>query len=605
MAIDRDASLKNAEKLLRVGRLDAAIAEYARLVDDQPKDWNTANTLGDLYLRAGQSDKAMPLYRRTAEQLLAEGFYPKAAALFRKTLKLAPADEDLQLRIAEISALQGLLADAKAHYRAVERQRRQRGDTAAADAVLARFASLDPGDLDARLAGARALERTGDLPAAARHYRELYDAFAAEARNHEAIAALRDCARCSPDGVERSLLLPVAEADLRAGDIEQGRARLTGLLDDDPAWTDAVADLGVRLAAVDPEAGAQCIDIAANAYLAAGRFEDAARVLDAVARQVPHRVPLLLRLVEICVDGGLESRMYQAQAVLADAYLAVGQAAEARVIAEDLVARDAGDTANVERLRRALTLLGVPDVEAEIAARLQADPGPPAVSEPPVIDETHEGEQDHAPGQEHAREQDRDRDQDRDREEDDAREDEPEREQEHQPGGPTVAPEIDLTGLLEALGTPMPDEPPVRDLDAVFADLRARRDPADDDESAEHLALARTYIEMGMAEEAVGPLEIAARSPHLRFTAAALLARVHRDAGDLAGTIDWLERAAEAPAPAEDDARELLYDLADVLELAGETARALAILLELDAGSPSFRDVGARITRLSQLETEG
>ena len=394
-----------------------------------------------------------------------------------------------------------------------------------------------------------------------------------------------------------SLLLPVAEADLRAGDIEQGRARLTGLLHDDPATTDAVADLGVRLAAVDPEAGAQCIDIAANAYLAAGRYEDAARVLDAFARQVPHRVPLLLRLVEICVDGGLESRMYQAQAALADAYLSVGQAAEARVIAEDLVARDAGDPANVERLRRALTLLGVPDVEADLAARLHPDPELPSVSSssgPPALEESREREQDHAAGQDHARDQDHER------------EDEPEREQEHQPGGPTAAPEIDLTGLLEALGTPMPDDPPpVRDLDAVFADLRARRDPAADDESAEHLALGRTYIEMGMTEEAVGPLEIAARSPHLRFTAAALLARVHRDAGDLAGTIDWLERAAEAPAPAEDDARELLYDLADVLELAGETARALAILLELDAGSPSFRDVAARITRLSQLETEG
>lgn len=589
MAIDRDASLKNAEKLLRVGRLDAAIAEYARLVDDQPKDWNTANTLGDLYLRAGQSDKAMPLYRRTGEQLLAAGFYPKAGALFRKALKLAPADEDLQLRIAEISALQGLLADAKGHYRAVERQRRQRGDTAGADAVLARFASLDPGDLEARLAGARALERAGDLAAAARHYRELYDAFAAEARHDEAIAALRQCARCNPDGVDRSLVLPVAEADLRAGDIEQGKGWLTRLVDGDPATTDAVAGLGLRLVAVDPEAGVHCIDVAANAYLSAGRHEDAARVLDAVARQVPHRVPLLLRLVEICVDGGLDSRIYEAQAALADAYLLVGQAAEARVIAEDLVARDARDTENVDRLRRALTLLGVPDVEAELAAQLQPDPELPSVSassDPPTVEEAH------APGQHHALEQDE-------------RDEEPQREQEHQ-GRQTVAAEIDLTGLLEALGSPAAnDPPPVRDLDAVFADLRARRDPAGDDESADHLVLGRTYIEMGMAGEAVGPLQIAARSPHLRFTAAALLARVHRDAGDLAGTIDWLERAAEAPAPTEDDAHEVLYELADVLELAGETARALAILLELDAGSPAFRDVAARITRLSQRETEG
>ena len=49
MAFDREDSLKKAEKLLRQGRLDAAIAEYQLVVEGQPRDWNTANTLGDLY----------------------------------------------------------------------------------------------------------------------------------------------------------------------------------------------------------------------------------------------------------------------------------------------------------------------------------------------------------------------------------------------------------------------------------------------------------------------------------------------------------------------------------------------------------------------------
>ena len=52
MPLDREDTLKKAEKLLRQGRLDGAIAEYLRVVEDQPRDWNTANTLGDLYVRA-------------------------------------------------------------------------------------------------------------------------------------------------------------------------------------------------------------------------------------------------------------------------------------------------------------------------------------------------------------------------------------------------------------------------------------------------------------------------------------------------------------------------------------------------------------------------
>ena len=53
-----------------------------------------------------------------------------------------------------------------------------------------------------------------------------------------------------------------------------------------------------------------------------------------------------MRLVDICVDGGLEATMYEAQAQLADAYLEVGRGLEARIISEDLVAREPWNRAN-------------------------------------------------------------------------------------------------------------------------------------------------------------------------------------------------------------------------------------------------------------------
>src|SRR5205814_4121965 len=86
--------------------------------------------------------------------------------------------------------------------------------------------------------------------------------------------------------------------------------------------------------------------------------------------RVPNHIPALMRLVEICVDGGLEATMYSAQARLADAYIAAGAAAEARFIAEDLVAREPWERANVERFRRALELMGEADPDAVIAERL-------------------------------------------------------------------------------------------------------------------------------------------------------------------------------------------------------------------------------------------
>ncbi len=156
MGIDRAATLRNAEKLVRQGKLDAAIAEYLRVVSDQPRDWNTANVLGDLYVRVGQADKAVEQFIRIADGLNQDGFAQKAAALYKKILKLKPDHEHALLQAAEIAAGQGLLADARTYLNAAAERRRGRGDKRGAAEVAIRLGSLDPADFDARVAAAAA-----------------------------------------------------------------------------------------------------------------------------------------------------------------------------------------------------------------------------------------------------------------------------------------------------------------------------------------------------------------------------------------------------------------------------------------------------------------
>src|SRR3954463_16378900 len=143
LAIDRAETIKKAEKLLRQGRLDLAIAEYVRIVEEQPRDWNTRNALGDLYVRASQSDMAAAQYQQIADHLFTEGFLPKAAALYKKILKIKPDDESVQLHLAEISATQGLLADAKAYFVTIAAKRRARGDADGANEITVRLGTLD------------------------------------------------------------------------------------------------------------------------------------------------------------------------------------------------------------------------------------------------------------------------------------------------------------------------------------------------------------------------------------------------------------------------------------------------------------------------------
>jgi tetratricopeptide (TPR) repeat protein len=167
--------------------------------------------------------------------------------------------------------------------------------------------------------------------------------------------------------------------------------------------------------------------------------------------------------------------------------------------------------------------------------------------------------------------------------------------------------EIDLSGVLGDLQEPegAPAAGPAS-LANVFKGLRkdaARSDAVD--QSAQHMKLARTYLEMGMLQEATTALKTAARSPGQRFEAASMLGRLYKEHGEITDSIEWFERAAEAPAPTADDGRALLYDLGAALESAGETARALSVFLELLADAGEYRDVSDRADRLARVQTGG
>jgi tetratricopeptide (TPR) repeat protein len=626
LAFDREDTLKKAEKLLRQGRLDAAIAEYARVIEDQPRDWNTANTLGDLYARAGQTDKAAAQYTKIADHLFHDGFYPRAAALYKKILKIVPTDEQAQLYLAEISVRQGLLVDAKSHFNAVAARRRARGDRKGADDITVRLGLIDPGDFDARIAGARVLALAGDDTRAASLFRDLYADLLEKNRDVDALSALRESVRLNPGDVEGrgilakaalaagdvetartyldqktaaedpALLFALADIELRSGQLDRAREILPKLLSLNHESRRSVIDLAWDLAASAPEAAFVCVDGVVDAAVRAREFEEAAAVLQEFVSRQTADIPALLKLVEVCVDGGLEATMYDAQTQLADAYLAGGQAAEARAIAEDLVAREPWEPAHIDRFRRALVMLRVPEPDTVIAERLsgatpfvardhfsgavEASAAPPQAVDPGFVVQVSQAAI--APV-------------------------EPSASSKATGSRKSSAGEIDLSSALGDLEE-SEEKPPPRpaSLGDVFKGMR--KDTAQGegvDQSAQHMKLARTCLEMGMLQEAMASLKTAARSPRQRFEAAAMLGRLYRDHGEINDAIEWFERAAEASNSSADEGHALLYDLGLALEDAGETARALAVFLELQANAGEYRDVADRAERLARVQAGG
>jgi tetratricopeptide (TPR) repeat protein len=176
------------------------------------------------------------------------------------------------------------------------------------------------------------------------------------------------------------------------------------------------------------------------------------------------------------------------------------------------------------------------------------------------------------------------------------------------PEKPPAQSDIDLSDVFGDLGmTSAPKSKPAPvNLDEVFGDFRsALSKQAGTHEAGEKLTLAKTYLEMGMKDEAMAALVDAAKVPNHRFEAGSILGRMYLKKDDLPHAAEWLERAAEAPAPTANEGRELLYDLGVVLETMGETARALAVFLELQTDAGDYRDVAARVERLARVQTGG
>jgi tetratricopeptide (TPR) repeat protein len=665
LPLDRDATLKKAEKLIRQGRLEPAIAEYVRVVEEFPRDWSTANTLGELFARAGKPDQAVEQYSRIAEHFVEEGFYPKAAALFKKILKLKPQDEVTQIQLADISARQGLLADAKSHLNAVAARRRAKGDRRGAAEIIVRLGTIDPADFDARLQAARTLEEMGEEEEAGNRFKALHADLLEKGRVAEAMDALKEFVRINPlerdsrgilakallesgdiegarefldedsAGGDPSLLLALIEIEIRSNEIVKAKGVMSRLLAADARQQDALLALGWAAADTNVEVTSGCIEAVVDAAIGRSEYREAAAKLQEFTSRVPGQIPALLKLVEVCVDGGLEQEMYDAQVQLTDAYLAANQAGEARVIAEDLVAREPWEAEHIDRFRKALVMLRVSDPDTLIAERLSGLA--PFTAHDPFFDEPELPPPAAAPA-------------------------EPEPLEPVEPVAPlSMAPEVVTNTVPDAAGsspyashTPpapipvapapaAPSSPEVPDVPPLVVGQRAQ--PArgaseidltgalgggdaattpdapelapektsgprgaggvDPDYSAQHMTLARTYAEIGMLDEAIAALQTAVRSPQQRFEAAAMLGRLYDRRGETRDAIEWLERAAEVPSPTPDDGRALLYDLGVALERAEETSRALAVFLELQSEAGDYRDVPVRIDRLARVQAGG
>jgi len=147
MAYNKTKHLDAAQKYLQQGKLPQAIAEYQQILKNEPRDQVTLMTLGDLFVRQGETFQALEYFERLAKIFLNDGFTTKAIAIYKKVAKLAPEEGRPMERLAELYVQQGVLSEARPIYLQLAEVQLKAGRQPQAAALLRKLLEAEPDNL--------------------------------------------------------------------------------------------------------------------------------------------------------------------------------------------------------------------------------------------------------------------------------------------------------------------------------------------------------------------------------------------------------------------------------------------------------------------------
>ncbi|MGD0414309.1 MAG: tetratricopeptide repeat protein [Terriglobales bacterium] len=179
--------LSAAEKFVQQGKLQNAIAEYDKVLQHDAKDLTVNNTIGDLYARLGDIAKAIECFKTVGDAYAAQGFTVKGIAMYKKITKLHPS-VDGSLKLAELYTQQGLFNDARAQYLQVAEDFMKNGDLDQAVRLFQKVLEMDPENVPMRVKLAEVYIRLGKKKEAW----EIFSAAAESLRARGSLSAAED-----------------------------------------------------------------------------------------------------------------------------------------------------------------------------------------------------------------------------------------------------------------------------------------------------------------------------------------------------------------------------------------------------------------------------
>jgi len=418
MAYNKTKHVEAAHKYLNQGKTSQAILEYQAILRHEPRDQITLMTIGDLYVRQGETFQALEYFERLAQLFLSEGFVSKAIAIYKKIAKLAPEEIKPLERLAELYVQQGVMSEARPLYLHLAEAHLKANHHQEAVALLRTLLEAEPDNLrvQTRLAelyyaigqhkeaieayfraAQRLLDRnqppeaekfaehalkidpahTGALTLKAR-------AWAAMGKGADAVALLESLPNLDPGSEAAALLI---ELYLQSGATERAATLARQAFDRSKKY-DLAYQVGAALVvAGELDRALDLLGLVRAGMVEAGDHERLAQILLGAAERLPGRLEPLEWLVDLYGQASDSFRLPDALARLAEAAVAAGQLERAKQVYERLLGRDPEDEPVRRRLNQVRARLGLeplPEAAGAQPGSPGAPPGEPLIEAKPV-----------------------------------------------------------------------------------------------------------------------------------------------------------------------------------------------------------------------------
>ncbi|MBI3669661.1 MAG: tetratricopeptide repeat protein [Acidobacteria bacterium] len=431
MAFNKIKSVETAQKHLNQGRISQAIAEYQQILRQEPKDQVTLMTIGDLFVRQGDTFQALEYFERLAQLFLSDGFVTKAIAIYKKIAKLAPEESKPLERLAELYVQQGVMSEARPLYLQLAEVHLKANREQQAVVLLRKLLEAEPDNLRVQARLAEIHHAMGQDKEAADTYlaaaqQQLASGRPAEADkfadralkmepNHAGALALKARALTAAGkraqaatlleglpgldaGTEVTALL--IDLYLQGGESARAASLAGKVVERNPKNLALAFKVGIALVdAGEPDRALEVLGPIREAVIEAGEHERFAQVLTAAAERMPGQLEPLEWLVDLYGRASDSFRLPDALGQLGEAAAAAGQFERAKQVYEQLLDRDPEDEAARRKLNQVRARMGLEPLESAPLAQPSGAVKPaaapvveakaaPAVAEPELDEQT-------------------------------------------------------------------------------------------------------------------------------------------------------------------------------------------------------------------------